>query len=316
MYGTFMKLGVIVLALGFSSTGFCNLGAILKHAAKVGDNIPIQMTDDVARTLVRSAKARRIVDDELAGFAKTNLRSSKLTRNQLVKQWLMQAISHQPKLIKHIDALDNAGLETALVITKGGQQLARNVPDVVQRAKLLQKGGVDTVAAIGIHGDDAARTVIRLDAALDAGQLVVPRGVPAPVLADFGKVMTRMGDAGWTFWQAYIVPHWKIWAGGGALAAYLANPELFQDALGGLTEAGARELTKLVGTVATSTITGAAQGVGTVIESQVDATIALATQSVYSALGLLAVFLGLLLLFKPSRRLLLTPLRRFTKTAK
>jgi hypothetical protein len=74
--------------------------------------------------------------------------------------------------------------------------------------------------------------------------------------------MTKSSQASWQFWKTYVQPHWKLWLGSGALAAYLVNPEAFQNASAQLTEAGFQHLTELAGEVTAAAIRGTGQGAG------------------------------------------------------
>src|SRR5690606_14992921 len=85
--------------------------------------------------------------------------------------------------------------------------------------------------------------------------------------ADFASALTRHGDATWNFWKQFVQPHWKLWTASGALAAYLANPEYFQDAAGGLTEAGFQRLTELMGEVTAAAIRGIGKGSDTAADA-------------------------------------------------
>ena len=123
----------------------------------------------------------------------------------------------------------------------------------------MRDGGADLVAAIGLHGDNLAREATRLDALVASGQ-VPERIAEKATLQRFAEVMRTNAGGAWKFWQQYIAPHPKKWIAGGALAAYLANPEFFHDAAGNLTEEGARRVTEIIGDAVRGGLKGAAQG--------------------------------------------------------
>ena len=60
---------------------------------------------------------------------------------------------------------------------------------------LLRAGGPEMVAAVGLHGPEAAEAALRLDEALQAGTLLVRPGQHAASLVDFGRVMMRTGES-------------------------------------------------------------------------------------------------------------------------
>jgi hypothetical protein len=163
-------------------------------------------------------------------------------------------------MMRRLEQLDPAERDTALVVARGGQDLATVVPDLARRGQFLRAAGPETVAAIGLHGSDAARDALRLDDALRAGAVVVPAGQRAVTLTDFGRVMTRGGENSWKFWTTYVRPHWKVWVASGALAAYLYDPQGFEDKAGRLTEEGARRLVQFAGKEGASLILGIGKG--------------------------------------------------------
>ncbi|MEJ7638435.1 MAG: hypothetical protein WKF75_10795 [Singulisphaera sp.] len=74
----------------------------------------------------------------------------------------------------------------AAVLVRGGERLGAAVPDLAARGRLLRSGGAETVAAVGLYGDeavDAARDSTR-PSALARG----PAGGATPIaLNDFGR---------------------------------------------------------------------------------------------------------------------------------
>ena len=112
--------------------------------------------------------------------------------------------------------------------------------------------------------------------------------------------MTRSGDASWTFWKNYVQPHWKIWLGTGALAAYLAAPDTFQDAAGRLTESGFQRLTELGGTAAAAAIRGIGKGSGKAAET---------VKHALAITGTVLLGLVLILMIRRFRHFIMEPFR-------
>ncbi len=271
---------------------------LVRGTARVADDVPLKKLDDLVAELSKSRAAREAVDVELrkagrivegGGVVRGAARSDEVLR-------LLRSATTQldPSVLKRLEGLDGVSREAALVLAKGGDDLAKTVPDLAARARLLREGNAETVAAVGLFGPDAARAALRLDEAIRGGSVAVRKGGRAVTVADFGNVLTRQGDAAWSFWKVYVRPHWKVWAASGALAAYLANPEFFQDAAGKLTEAGFRHLTEFAGETAAAAIRGVGMGSRTAAENVGDAlrdTYLNGRNRVYAAVGTL-VFLG------------------------
>jgi len=263
--------GGLVMAQGARGV----ISDLIRGTAKVADDVPLRKVDDLIADLGRSKAAREAVETEIRGAGKIGKASEAvkgLSRADEVLLLLGKATKNlDPSVLKRIEQLDEASRESALLMAKGGEQLQRSLPDLAARGRFLQEGGAETVAAIGVHGPDAARAAMRLDEAIQGGTVIAKEGTRAASLADFGRVMTRTGDASWPFWKTYIQPHWKIWAGTGALAAYLAAPEMFQDAAGGLTEAGFQRLIELAGATAAGAIRGVGQGAANAVDQTTEA---------------------------------------------
>jgi len=285
----------------------------IQGTARVADDVPVNKADDVAQSLARSKNAMRKLDADL-------LQAGKLTdqmddaaraaaRNTAMLKALEKAIPDNPALLREIKALDNASQEAAVVLAKGGQSMTRVMPDITGRGQLLKRGGADVVAAVGLHGDDAARAAMRLDTAIQGGSLIIPAGKRMVTLEDFGRVMAKTGESGWQFWQKYVQPHWKLWLGSGALAVYLNDPEQFQDAAGNLSEAGFRHLGLLMGEVSAGAIRGISQGTTEVVEKVVVETTAGFLQSWQGFFSGLLILFGISLLFGRVRYYVLWPFR-------
>ncbi|MCS6907719.1 MAG: hypothetical protein RML93_07550 [Anaerolineales bacterium] len=303
---TIILLPGSAFARGLSSV----IDNIIRGAARVPDNIPIKKADDLVEEISKSRAAREAVDAELRRARRVpdgDLILSGPARSDEVLRLLRMTVKQlDPEVLRHIEKLDAASREAALILAKGGDELAKTIPDLGARARLLREGGAETVAAVGIFGPDAARSALRLDEAIRGGRLVVKEGTRAVTVADFGKVLTRMGDAAWKFWQQYVLPHWKIWLASGALAAYLVNPEYFQDLAGNLTEEGFRRLTEFAGEVAARAIRGVGQGSGPAVEkvnSAIWETYFNGIKGIYAAVGTAVVAFCILLLLFPRLRI-------------
>ena len=292
------------------------LDDLVRGAAKVADDIPVKKMDDLVADLAKSRGARDAVDMELrkAGQLAGNADVVRgVARSEEVLRLLRSATSGlDPNVMRRVEQLDDASRDVALVLVRGGDELTKTLPDIATRGRLLREGGAETVAAVGMFGSDAARAALRLDEAIRSGTIVVKEGSRAVAVADFGRVMTRYGDASWTFWKDYIRPHWKVWAASGALAAYLANPEYFQDAAGRLTEGGFKHLTDFAGGVAAAAIRGVGQGSGHAAEKVADAareTFLNGMKGVYAVIGTSVFLAGVMLLFRRVRYWLFRPFR-------
>ena len=289
---------------------------LIRGTAKVSDNAPVKQVDDLVAELSKSRAARKAVDSELrqAGRLAKNAEVVRgVTRSDEVLRMLRSATSGiDPNVMRRIEKLDDASRDVALVLARGGDELSTALPDIASRGRLLRDGGAATVAAVGMFGPDAARAALRLDAAIRGGSVVVKQGSRAVTVADFGSTMTRYGDASWRFWKSYVQPHWKVWAASGALAAFLTNPEYFQDATGKLTAAGFRHLTEFVGEVAASAVRGVGQGSANATEKVAVAareTFLNGKSGIYALIGTVAFIACLSLVFRRIRGWLLRPFR-------
>lgn len=301
----------------FAKFGF--LDDLIRKTAKVADDVPLKHTDEIAQRLQRSGIADDILEKNLKKAGKLTDGMDDVARKAAkaaeARRLLKLSLGNtDAKLFKHLDTLDDAGRSTAMVLAKGGQELAQTLPDLALRGRLIRKGGADVVAAVGAHGQDAAKAALRFDAALDAGKIIVPAGKHAPTLADFGKAMTRFGSGSWQFWQKNVRPHWKIWLASGALTAYVLDPEGFQNAAGELTEEGIKHLTQLAGTAAAAAIRGVGEGSGQAMEDIGRAVTDTYFSNSYRIAGAVLVLLLLSLLFKRVRYYAFKPFRWLNKT--
>ncbi len=289
---------------------------LVRGTARVADDIPVKRIDDLVAELSKSRAAREAIDTELRKAGRLTGTGDAVrgtARSDEVLRLLRSATSElDPNVIRRIEQLDDASRDVALVLARGGEEFTRTLPDLATRGRLLREGGAETVGAVGMFGPDAARAALRLDEAIRGGSIIVKDGTRAVTLADFGNVMTRSGNASWQFWKEFVQPHWKIWAASGALAAYLANPEYFQDAAGQLTEAGFKHLTEFAGEVAAAAIRGVGQGSGNAAEKVTSAaqdTFLHGDKWAYAVVGTLVFLGGVSLLFRRVRYWLFRPLR-------
>ncbi|MFO0954180.1 MAG: hypothetical protein U0835_24095 [Isosphaeraceae bacterium] len=248
---------------------------LIRGTSRVADDVPLGKVDELIEDVARSRAAREAVDAEIREASRAGRATGagrNLPRGEEVLQLLRVATKDlDPSVIRRLEQLDEGSREAALVMARGGEHVQRSLPDLAARGRFLREGGAETVTTIGTFGPDAARAALRLDGAIQAGSLVVRDGTRAVSLADFGRVMTRGGDASWSFWRTYVQPHWKVWLASGALAAYLGDPEGFQDAAGRLTESGFRRLTELAGEVAAAAIRGTGRGAAESLDRVADA---------------------------------------------
>jgi hypothetical protein len=266
--GVWLGLAPVLLGGGATWVSAGLWDTLVRRTAGVADDIPVSQTDEVAEALSRN---RKLVDDAIdARMGKAGKLSEGMddaARNASRATEITRALTSatrrlDPGLLRRIDDLDEAGRKTALVLAEGSQKVASVVPDLASRARFLERGGANTVAAVGLFGDDAARSALRLDSAIQAGKVISPAGVRRVTLADFGRLLTTGGEGAWKFWNTKVLPHWGKWLAGGALAAFLVAPEQFIDAAGNLTENGFQRIGELLGEVTAAAIRGVGEGAG------------------------------------------------------
>jgi hypothetical protein len=176
---------------------------LLKRSAGVADDVPLNSTDDV---LLRLRKLPTLRPSESA------LESAR------------RASLQNPD-----------DLRAAAVLIDGAKRIDQAVPDISLRSDLLRRNGNDMLQAAGLRVD-AADDLVYLDSYLRRADFDLPSRYRAPTFSDFAAVAAD--DSRWTFWQKYIQPNKKLWAGGAALAVYLVAPEMWHDAAGNITEKG------------------------------------------------------------------------------
>jgi len=294
------------------------LGAMVRRVARVADDAPIGQVDDVAARLTRSGLSREAIEAELRRRGLLTDRADVVTRaaarSAEVARVLRPATGGlDPGMVRGLDELDGAARESAAVLVRGGERLGEAVPDLAARGRLLRSGGAETVAAVGLYGDEAVDATLRLDSALRAGAVARPAGLRAITLNDFGRVMVDRGQAAHLFWGRYVTPHWKAWLASGALAAYLVAPETFMDTVGDLTEAGSRQLTALAGPIAAAAIRGATEGAQETID-QIGGAARDALLHRWGGVAALVVALALTLVLLRARATGLKPWRGFVRS--
>ena len=313
-----LTLSVVLMVVTTTSTAASQSGAVfgdlIRKAARVSDDVPLRRLDEIVEDVGRSRGAREALESEIRQSTRALEEAGKsASRSEQVLILLRKStIQLDPSLLRRIEHLDEGSREAALVLVHGGEHLRTSVPDLAVRSQFLRDGGTETVAAVGALGPDAARAAVRLDEAIRAGSVVV-RDASRPVaLTDFGRVMSRGGKVSWDFWKTYVQPHWKVWIASGTLAAYLANPEEFQDDAGRLTESGFKRLTELVGSVAAAAIRGVGRGSGKATEDVTTAlgeTFLTGPRRIYAIIGTSILLFGLTLCFRRVRHFVMTPIR-------
>jgi hypothetical protein len=253
-----MKRIIIVLLVIFcvtSTANALNFTAFARKAAKVTDNVPLRGADELAETMARNKASREALENAARRVVKSA--DPSMLKNAVKTE--LHAVD--PSLVRFADDLPKASQEYLLILGEGVKSCEKNMSDMLQRAKFLERGGAETVTAVGMYGDNAAKAAMRLDAAIHSGKLMSPKGMKAVSLADYGKLFTKYGDAANNFWTKYVTPHWEKWLAGGALAWYLIDPDGFMDTVGNLTEEGLKRLTQCAGDVAATAIAGISKGV-------------------------------------------------------
>lgn len=290
------------------------LDGILRGAAKVADDVPVGSVDSMVERLTMSGAARETIEADLRRAGKLSGAmddAAVAARRATETQSLLRAATSgfDPTIARTAEKLDPATREAALMICRGGDQVAETIPDLAARGRFLQNAGPDTVAAAGMFGKPTIDSALRLDMALRSGELVRLAGKRAPTVADFGRLMTAYGSSANAFWNRYVMPHWKAWAASGALAWYLIDPDGFMDKAGGLTEEGCRRLTELAGAVTARAIRGTAEGSGSAIDDVARAAADSYFNGWRGALSLIGTVCVLAVVFPRTRRLVLRPFR-------
>ena len=294
---------------------------LVRGTARVADDIPVKKVDDLVAELSRSRSAREAVDAELlksgrlagVGDAVHNTARS----NEVLRLLRSATANLDPEVIRRIEQLDDSSRDVALCSPEVEKSLRGRCLILRQEGDCCAKEAQRRLRRWEMYGPDAARAALRLDEAIRSGFIIVKDGGRVVTLADFGCAMTHFGNGSWRFWKEYVQPHWKIWATSGALAAYITNPEYFQDTAGKLTEAGFRHLTEFAGVVAASAVRGVGKGSGTATEKVIAAvrdTFFDRERGIYAMGGTLIFLLFVSLLFRRIRYWLLRPFRWLNRT--
>lgn len=263
--------------------------SVIRQAAKVGDDIPLRAVDDVVSPGSRKL-AQELVEKTAKGSKKLSY-SRKLS--QLVENTLKSADILDPSVLKKIDALDDAGKESALLLIKGSDNVYRAVPDIARRAELLKALDADTLCVLG-RFDGLVDNVLFFRKGLPdinvtkSGEFF-PKNFRDITLDDFGKFFQKTGEKGADFWENQVKPYWKTWLTSGALAAIILLPESYTDYAINAAGTAIKKVVHAGGTVIVTT----GDAAGTVIETAgdtVDATIWMIIKSFCSSVtGILVI---------------------------
>jgi hypothetical protein len=251
---------LLIFVFTVQSASAISFSNILRKTAKVADNVPVRNADDLVKTMSRNKSSREALEKAAGRIVKSA--DSAALKNTVKKE----LHSIDPSLVRFADELDKPSQQYLLVLGKGAKTCEKNLPDILQRSKFLTRGGAETVTAVGMYGDDAAKAAMRFDAALQGGKIISPQGMRAVQLDDFGKLFTKYGDAANNFWTKYVTPHWSKWMAGGVLAWYLLDPDGFMDTAGNLTEEGIKRLKQAAGDAIATVISDISKGSEQAIE--------------------------------------------------
>lgn len=215
----------------------------------------------LARVLQRVVRIGARVDDvPVTAIERRVARAPEVPRLPDSPAVLRALRAADPAAAREVERLAPADANLALRMFRGAEVLESAHPDRLVRARMLREGGGDLVLAAERNGDEIAQSAARLMAAQEVGQL------PAGSLARFSTAAS--GEAGEQFlsaWNRHIVPNWRKLAAGGAITAFLIEPELFIDSAGNLTEHATATFTRLgvevAGAAAAGAVRGAAEGV-------------------------------------------------------
>ncbi|MBF0471192.1 MAG: hypothetical protein HQL48_07420 [Gammaproteobacteria bacterium] len=299
-----MSLGLLILCAGLSVVPQIAHAmkpdlwtALIRQSGKLAEDIPLRNLDDAAE---RIRKARMNKMDDLRpphGI-------------ELMRQLEKGLDGADPNLLKRLDQLDEIDKSTALVLVRGSDQIAKSVPDIALRGRLIREGGTNLIVSSGLYGDDMVKSALRFQYALDAGSIAVPRGKRAVDLAEFSTALTHYGKGSIRFFHQYIKPNWKVWASSGLLTWWVIAPDHFQDTAGNLVQSGIETITELAGEVAGSILGGVIEGGGTALENfSSKVTEALKRQGVTGVIALILLLFGALLLFRRVRYFVMAPIR-------
>lgn len=244
-----MLLRLVILAMVFlapSPPAYADasaLGRILQGIVRAGakvDDVPVAA---IERRVARASEGALLPDSAA----------------------VMRALSHaDPAVAREVERLAPAETDLALRMFKGAEVIEKAHPDRIVRAQMLREGGGDLILAAERHGDEIGQSAARIMTAEEVGQL------PTDSLARFSaSASEERGEQFLKAWNGYIVPHWKPLAAGGAISAFLVEPDLFIDAAGNLTRHATESFARLGVEVAGSATAGAVKGASEGVMEQI-----------------------------------------------
>lgn len=232
-----------------------------------------RLLDEFAGTS-KAAKGAAASGDEMAYLVRhSNQTSEAATREAkylgmdavnkpLLRQALAKTLRNRgadPSALRFVDELADTEVDVAVVLLRGGRRLQEAVPDLVTRGRLTREGGLSVLASLGLRDAAVTEDFLKIDALTAAG--ILPAKISGKTsLARFGELLGDTSDRFVTFYGRYIRGNEGKWAAGGALTWWLTDPDSFQDAVGGLTEAGFKNASELGGEVLASALRGIAEG--------------------------------------------------------
>jgi len=190
-------------------------------------------------------------------------------------------------------------LRAAAIMIDGAKRIDDAVADVAIRSDLIRRGGSDAISAAGLRAG-AADELLYLDRYLARTDFDLAAGLRRPTMADFASVAAD--DGRWKFWQQYVMPNKKLWAGGAALAAYLVAPEMWHDALGEITETGLGLAGDLGGEVLAGALRGLREGGEKLGEKVVSEISPFGSTSFVGWIGIIAIVAVLVILILATLR--------------
>lgn len=254
LYPIFITLTCASLAhAGGWSTILDSLSGVRRTAPKV----VVHQADDAMDLLARAGNSANGAARKEARRLGVEFGDSIALQRALARR--MGKTGQSPEIVDVLRKMNRVELESTLVYARGGRRLKEVIPDMAVRARVTRNGGAPALASLGIREAKIADDLIKLDA------LTLTKKLPAtingtPTLARFGTLMSESSGRFHQFYQNYIRGNEGKWLAGGALAAWLTNPDAFQDAAGKLTEEGSKRLVELLGEVGAAAITGVSEG--------------------------------------------------------
>jgi hypothetical protein len=290
-----------------------NVARALNRITNVADDVPVRRLDDVLQHVPTRQAGRELLERMNRGRKFVDPADY---RRALQSAW-RNFLPNDGALRQSIDEFPIEAQQAALVMARGGQTVRRTLPDLQLRSQFVREGGADLLATIGRY-DDMADDAFSFRTALKAGNLPSPPGTRNLELQDLGRFFQEHGDRAHTFWSKYVRPHWKLWLGGGALAAVLLTPDEYLDEVGNLTAAGIQKITRFAGNTLGRALSGAVGGAVDAGGEAARSVVRAVGESVYrqflsDPLGIVTavvLLLGLLLLIPFTRRPLIGLLKR------